>query len=186
MSVKSIKAYIKINDAYQEIRGRIVMPFNFGLLRDEKLDEAYLNIIGSTIPSFAPYTHVRIDLCEDTEIIECKYFIIGRDNGYEHPLGTGRYRHELYLIERTKWLEAFYCQSLTFTNSIGNVYTKNPAPALININFSTESKEGAEIYNMLKRIYISPLPQNENIIPQGSQINQKGCTGLTFNRVVLS
>ena len=47
-----------------------------------------------------------------------KYFIVAGDNSIEYPAGSGRYKHDLYLIERTKLLEGIYCSSLTFTNSI--------------------------------------------------------------------
>lgn len=41
-----------------------------------------------------------------------------------------KFKHELYLIERTKLLEGTYCQSLTFTNPKGNVYTKEQRSAM--------------------------------------------------------
>lgn len=51
-----------------------------------------------------------------------KYFIVASDNASEIIPGSGRFEHEIYLIERTKLLEGFICDSLTFTNPNGLVY----------------------------------------------------------------
>lgn len=50
--------------------------------------------------------------------------IVASDNALERPVGSGKYNHELYLIELTKLLEGVVCDSLTFTNALGNNYTK--------------------------------------------------------------
>lgn len=51
-----------------------------------------------------------------------KYFIVASDNAIETIPGSGRFEHEIYLIERTKFLEGFIGDSLTFTNPNGLVY----------------------------------------------------------------
>lgn len=48
---------------------------------------------------------------------------IASDNATERPIGKGKYNHELYLIELTKLLESYICDSITFTNPLGNNYT---------------------------------------------------------------
>lgn len=51
-----------------------------------------------------------------------KYFIVASDNATEKPVGSGKFEHELYLIERTKYLEGFIGDSLTFTNPTSTIY----------------------------------------------------------------
>ena len=48
--------------------------------------------------------------------------VVASDNVTELPAGSGKYKHELYLIERTKLLEGYIGQSLTFTNALGKIY----------------------------------------------------------------
>ena len=117
------------SNTFKKISGTPVFPFNYGQLLDERLDEAYVTVINSEVPSYKPTTQVRVDLIEDVGGTEQKtttqYYIIASDNDYEYPVGSGKYKHKLYLIERTKLLEGIMCQSLTFTNAKGSVYTDN-------------------------------------------------------------
>lgn len=48
--------------------------------------------------------------------------IIANDRAVEVPVGSGRYNHEIYLIELTKLMERFIGDSLTFTNALGNKF----------------------------------------------------------------
>lgn len=48
--------------------------------------------------------------------------LIANDRAIEMPVGSGRYNHEIYLIEATKITERFIGDSLTFTNALGNGY----------------------------------------------------------------
>lgn len=52
-----------------------------------------------------------------------KYFILATDNSVEKPIGSGKFEHQIYLIELTKILEGFIGDSITFTNTLGNNYT---------------------------------------------------------------
>lgn len=49
--------------------------------------------------------------------------LIANDRAIETPVGSGRYNHEIYLIEATKITERFIGDSLTFTNALGNSFT---------------------------------------------------------------
>lgn len=51
--------------------------------------------------------------------------IIANDRAVEVPVGSGRYNHEIYLIELTKLMERFIGDSLTFTNTLGNNFLEN-------------------------------------------------------------
>lgn len=55
-------------------------------------------------------------------ITAIKDFLVANDNGIENPVGSGKYDHEMYLIEQTKYLERFIGDSITFTNALGKTY----------------------------------------------------------------
>lgn len=128
----NFKVYTKKDGAYNnKIDGVAVFPLSIGELLDEQLDEAHLTVKLSKTEHFEPLTDVRIELLQDNEVVKNLYMIIASDNSFEFPIGKKTYTHNLYLIERTKLLEGILCQSITFTNSLGNTFTKgafNPQP----------------------------------------------------------
>ncbi len=99
-----------------------VFPFSSGELLDERLDEAYVTFYSRT-KEYKPLTEFRIthyvDGVQDGDI---EYYILATDNSAEFPSGSGRYKHQVYLIERTKLLEGVICPSITFTNATKDVY----------------------------------------------------------------
>ena len=57
-----------------------------------------------------------------------KRFIVAKDTVYNNPIGGSFDTHELYIIEETKFLEAFICDTLTFRNALLNRFGgHNPA-----------------------------------------------------------
>ena len=156
MSQKIVKIYEKVNGNYSLVNGKIVMPFNFGMLLDERLDEGYINLVGCSKDKFRPYTPFKVELYEDESLEKSIYFVLANDNGYEYPRGTNKYTHELYLIERTKWLEAFYCQSLVFTNSKG--YDPAESNALTNTEFTDNN-----VNLFLQDFYKTPIIRGNTV-----------------------
>lgn len=129
--------YVDI-DGKELTDGISVFPFSFGQLLDERLDEAYLHITKSAVPVYKPTTPVKVTVWEDDLPFEFDY-VVASDNAYELPVGSGQYKHNIHLIEATKMLEGIYCQSITFTNSLGNNYTAgaiNAKPVGIEGSFS--------------------------------------------------
>ena len=116
---RSFKLYIKQGGTWQELRA--VFPFNVGELLDERLDEAYSTFF-SDEKQYRPLTEFRADFYKDgvpepdANGNASEYFILANDRSSEYPSGSGHYKHEVYLIERTKLLEGILCPSLTFTN----------------------------------------------------------------------
>lgn len=84
---------------------------------DWTIDEA-------TKSATAPGFKISLNGTTLTEVLK-KDYIIASDNSLEIPLGSGRFTHELYLIERTKYLEGFIGDTLTFTNPLGNNYKRS-------------------------------------------------------------
>ncbi len=122
------------NGTFTPTQGLLVLPFNFGSLLDERLDESYVTTQRDSREHYENNTLVRIDLYQDGILSTSKYGIVANDNGYENPIGSGKYTHKLYIIEATKRLESVVCQSLTFTNALGRQYN-NDVLALGSIEF---------------------------------------------------
>lgn len=49
-------------------------------------------------------------------------YVVSNDKSVERTVGSGRYNHQLYLIELTKILEGFIGDSITFTTAQENRY----------------------------------------------------------------
>lgn len=66
----------------------------------------------------------------DLEEIYSRTFIVASDSSAERVVGSGKYQHEIYLIERTKILEGFIGDNLTFTNPLGTTYAPPAATSM--------------------------------------------------------
>lgn len=126
-----------------------VYPLKWGNLLDERLDEAYvtLKFVPKSLQdgAFRPLSLAKIvisntpDTNQDSEQDEVfgidqnlnqithrltqttnKRFLVARDTVYNNPIGGNFDTHELYIIEETKFLEAFICDTLTFRNALLN------------------------------------------------------------------
>ncbi len=120
---------LKRDGVWQPINATPVFPFSWGELLDERLDEAYITVYDSTEKTYRRLTDVKVTITNGSRVKE-EYFIIASDNSYELPVGSGKYKHEIYLIERTKLLEGIYCSSITFTNAIGADFVNTNAKAV--------------------------------------------------------
>lgn len=147
---------IKKDGVFQAVDGT-VFPLTWSDLLDERLDEAYITLYKSTEKAYKPLTEVRIILRNGKTTVDTLYFIVASDNATEYPIGSGKYKHKLYLIERTKILEGVLCQTITFTNAKGKVYTNaaRPVKPEWGNNWIFPVKDTAE--------YKSPVVLGENI-----------------------
>lgn len=111
-----------------------VFPFKYGDFLDEQLDFATLTLSRVSPEVYAPLTPVYITITSDgTNGVQSKEktYLIAEDSAYETPNGSGFYRHELMLIEETKYLEGFMVESLCVTNAGGRNYNKQMSPGVI-------------------------------------------------------
>lgn len=122
-------------DVWGYIDGTPVFPLGIGELLDERLNEAYITIVNSKTPVFRPCTEIMVTVKEGEAIKKQYYFIVARDDAAEMPIGSGMYKHDLYLIERTKLLEGVLGQTVTFTNT-GEASVKDAIPVSATINES--------------------------------------------------
>ena len=164
--MNNFRVYIKENGEYKPLeKGTSIFPLNFGQLLDERLDEAYLHIVNSDEPIYKTLTEIKIELVEEAhteseKISKVCYYIVANDKAYEMPVGSGKYKHEIYLIERTKLLEGIYCQSLTFTNSKGNSSLKNPIQAFQSNIKATDTRLNDILINI--PTYITPISSSKD------------------------
>ena len=93
-----------------------IYPLKWGELLDERLDEAYftLKFIDKAEP-FQPLDKVSISINDGTKIVN---YYVANDKVDNNPVGSNLYTHTLYVIEETKFLEAFICDTLTFRNAL--------------------------------------------------------------------
>lgn len=113
--MNSIQYHIKQNGVWQKLNATPVFPFSIGELLDERLDEAYLTIYDSPDEHIPRLTEIRATIQNGNKTKQ-EFFIVASDTSVELPAGSGKYKHDIYLIERTKLLEGIFCSSLTFTN----------------------------------------------------------------------
>ena len=111
------------NEAGEWTSMHAVFPFSYGNFLDERLNEAYLHVWQDPNSIYNPGTEICITWTEEEE--KPMYYVVARNSAMECPIGSGKYKHDIYLIERTKLLEGLIGQTITFTNAKGNLYTQN-------------------------------------------------------------
>lgn len=106
-------------------KSNCIMPAKYNDHLDEQLDMATVSVFGVTTEIFKPFCKVLISAegaARENEPTIVKHYRLMSDMGTESPNGTGKYRHDLTLIEETKFLEGFLVESLCVTNAGGRQY----------------------------------------------------------------
>lgn len=167
-----------------------VYPLKWGNLLDERLDEAYvtLKFVPKTLQDgvFRPLSLVKLIIyCEpdtyqtelqpETDGVEQellgnnrlrqfteKRFLVAKDTVFNNPIGGDFATHELYIIEETKFLEAFICDTLTFRNALLDRFGQQYAATIILV--SDKSRDNVfqqSIEDKSLNVYLNPnLAQN--------------------------
>lgn len=150
-----------------------VFPFKYGEFLDEQLDYATLTLSRVSTEIFAPLTPVTVEIISrgtNGTQTKTKNYIIANDDGRETPNGSGFYRHELTLVEETKYLEGFMVESLCVTNASG----RNPNsiyPPLENVEFNYGEVTASQV---LPESFKTPIfIQNILTFPSASFTYQK-------------
>lgn len=165
--MNNFSAYIKnSNGEYVKIEGKSAFTFSSSALLDERLDEAYLHTYNSPVECYKPTSEIRIDIT-DGATTKSYYYIIATDRSQELPNGSGKYKHEIHLLERTKLLEGIYCQSLTFTNAKGRDWSITDKKSIPTIESAGEQDPIAiNVFNSLLNEQVNPpyeLPSADTI-----------------------
>ena len=151
MNKFKIEIYDPKAKVWEDYSRYAVLPLKWANLLDEQLDEANVTLKKVPQEYFLPLRKVRVTLINSPDALfggdeEIKSraennatitfndrtkkisetltinFVIANDNSIENPVGSGKFDHEIYLIELTKILEGFIGDSITFTNPLGNNY----------------------------------------------------------------
>ncbi len=90
--------------------------------------------------------------------------VVANDRAIEVPVGSKRYNHEVYLIEQTKILERFICDSLTFTNALGNIFLNGavfsqPTDTTVGQGYNEISEFPADTFEY----YTTPVQDNGDL-----------------------
>ena len=126
----------------------VVLPVKYGTLLDEQLDYSVVTLSRVKKKVFKPMTRAKLIITSETKFTQepqtktIDYFI-ANDDGFETPIGSKAYNHELTLIELTKFLECFPLESLCFTNPNGNKYVGETTlpPTIIDTNITGVESE---------------------------------------------
>lgn len=109
----------------------VVQPFKCSELLDEQLDEAVISLRNCPLKVIPPLTTVEIRITNEITMgsaavssqTETIYMIVSSmPDSEEMPVGSGRYNHDLAVMECTKEAERVISDSVTYTNDIGRVY----------------------------------------------------------------
>lgn len=165
------------NSATVYINGRnlthyTVLPLKWGNLLDERLDEMYLSLRRCPIETFKPLTPVEIHYSNtlsfggdtvDTQTNVIRYIVANDSGATESPVGSGRWNHDLYIIELTKYLECIVVDTNTITNDLGRMYVENTGPVTPQTNITTEVGNAAIVFQdtfftpQTPPSYVSPI-----------------------------
>ncbi len=111
----------------------IPMPIKWSALLDERLDEGTFSLRNTDTPLFQPMTTVDISIMDPAEVYSYLTFLVSSDESIEVPPGSGKYNHELSLIEETKKLEGIIVDPITYTNDLGRMYTNNAKNIVVSV-----------------------------------------------------
>lgn len=138
-----------------------IYPLKWGELLDERLDEAYftLKFIDKVEP-FQPLDKVSISINDGTKIIN---YYVANDKVDNNPVGSNLYTHTLYVIEETKFLEAFICDTLTFRNALLNRFGEN-YDAVVTVDKDSAVAFVKTQQNGDLNYYKNPLPTDELLV----------------------
>ncbi len=159
---------VTINDI--DYTSHAIYPLKWGELLDERLDEAYftLKFIDKAEP-FQPLDKVIITIVDLLEITgtakatKIVNYYVANDKVDNNPVGSNLYTHTLYVIEETKFLEAFICDTLTFRNALLNRFgEKYDAVVMVDENAATAFVKTQQNGDL--NYYKNPLPTDELLV----------------------
>lgn len=159
--------HYKVEIDGRDCTAQVPFPIKFSQLLDEQLDEASISIIRTKRKMFNPLTPVKLTLWNGNTPSEdiVLDMVVASDKANELPVGSGKFNHELYLIEETKILEGFIVRSHGYVDSLAKSYNANVFPTIkekINGEYTeTSPRIGYRFPNGIPESIISPIALNE-------------------------
>lgn len=104
----------------------VPFPIKYSKLLDEQLDEGSISVIKTNKKIFPPFTLVKITLWSgDTPANDVVLdMFVATDIAKEVPAGSGKFNHEIYLVEQTKLLEGIFPRSHGYVNALARDYAE--------------------------------------------------------------
>lgn len=163
-------------DGVSILKSNCIMPAKYNDHLDEQLDMATVSVFGVTTEIFKPFCKVSISVTgaqRENEPTITRYYRLMEDRAEESPVGTGKYRHDLTLIEETKFLEGFLVESLCVTNAGGRNYERF-YPALENVDCAFyDDPQNMPSNLVLTDNFKSPIPATSSVaFPSASFVYQ--------------
>jgi hypothetical protein len=106
----------------------VPFPIKWENSLDDRLDYARISMKKVDDEVFTPLTPIEIIMTDRNNTEYALKQLVSTDSSVEVPPGSGKYNHDMYIIEQTKILEGILVDALTFTNDLGRNYTKNAKP----------------------------------------------------------
>ena len=106
-----------------DFTSNVFFPIKWTEILDEQLDEGVLTLVNCDTDIFKPLSRVEISLWNESTSNEVKEIVmlVSSDSAEEMPVGSGKFKHSLSIIEETKFLEGFICRSQGYVNPLGTV-----------------------------------------------------------------
>ena len=149
----------------------VVMPLKWANLLDERLDEGIISLRNCPVKVIAPLSTVEIRINNSVVMgsqttynkQKTMYMIVSSiADSNENPVGSGRYDHELNIIEPTKLLERIIVDSITYTNVNSKIFTANARPMRYDVTYRSNASS-ADYDNHFKgepSTFVSPIETN--------------------------
>lgn len=152
----------------------VPFPLKYSRLLDEQLDEGSLSLIRTTQKIFPAFTPVVITMWNASAptLTRTLNMYVATDESVEMPTGSGKYNHEITLVEQTKLLEGIFPRSHGYVNALVRDYdTLIAKPA-----YSSDINQGFANYlktNPLRELQ-APIAGNVITIPSVSTLFSSG------------
>ena len=116
----------------------VPFPLKYARLLDEQLDESSLSPIRTTQEIFPAFTPVEITMWNASAptLTRTLNMYVATDESIEMPTGSGKYNHEITLVEQTKLLEGIFPRSHGYVNALVREYSDYTLPAIPNYTYS--------------------------------------------------
>lgn len=147
-------------------------PLKYARLLDEQLDESSLSLIRTTQEIFSPFTPVVITMWNASAptLTRTLNMYVATDESVEMPTGSGKYNHEITLVEQTKLLEGIFPRSHGYVNALFAGYKT------ITVLPDYDGESGRYLKNLLNGYnitlenlytpYDKPFPSIKNLFPE--------------------
>lgn len=134
----------------KDITRHVPFPLKFEKLLDEQLDITRISVKQLNEKIIPPLTPAKITMTDPKGNVMTIIAIVTTDQATEVPVGSGKYNHEIFMLEETKILEGIDVEALTFTNDLGRDYTNNAKEVIPISEIDTETSPYPNTFDFIK------------------------------------